>query len=365
MTAQNRATLKAEFLTGSKPTAANFANLIDSAFNIVDPTAQVIVSPVTFDSAITLASSLSVSGSSAFGTITVPTKSYPSNTTDAASTAYVTTAIANAGVGTGTVSSVTFTGDGTILSSTPSSAVTSTGTVTATLKTQNANIVLAGPTSGGAGAVTYRSLVNADLPATAVTPNTYTNATITVNQQGLITAASTGSSASGLTLLNTVNANTAASVVFNSTYITSTYNKYIIEFDGAFVSVADSTLLFTISTNNGVSYVGTGYVQITANNSVATGSPTANFNMANTNNGLDSAATVVSQGTIKFSNPSSSKMFNIEWSILRNEQSSRASISYDVQAGINTGTTAINAIKIVPSGGTLTGNFHLYGISGT
>lgn len=70
-----------------------------------------------------------------------------------------------ASVTTGTVTSVTFTGDGTVLTSTPSSAVTTTGTLTATLNTQLANLVLAGPTSGGAALPTYRALVSADIPA--------------------------------------------------------------------------------------------------------------------------------------------------------------------------------------------------------
>jgi hypothetical protein len=66
--------------------------------------------------------------------------------------------------GSGTVTSVTFTGDGVIDSTTPSTAVTASGTVTATAKTQTANIVLAGPTSGGAVAPTFRLLVGSDLP---------------------------------------------------------------------------------------------------------------------------------------------------------------------------------------------------------
>jgi hypothetical protein len=67
--------------------------------------------------------------------------------------------------GGGTVTSVTFTGDGTLFSSTPSSAVTTTGTLTAALANQSANVVLAGPASGSAAAPTFRALVNADLPA--------------------------------------------------------------------------------------------------------------------------------------------------------------------------------------------------------
>jgi hypothetical protein len=72
------------------------------------------------------------------------------------------------GSGLGSVVSVTFTGDGTVLSSTPSSAVTTTGTVTGTLNTQAANKVLAGPTSGGNAAPTFRTLVAADLPTITV-----------------------------------------------------------------------------------------------------------------------------------------------------------------------------------------------------
>ena len=66
----------------------------------------------------------------------------------------------------GTVTSVTFTGDGTVLSSTPSTAVTASGTVTAALATQAKNIVLAGPVSGATSvAPTFRALVNADMPS--------------------------------------------------------------------------------------------------------------------------------------------------------------------------------------------------------
>ena len=53
-----------------------------------------------------------------------------------------------AALSAGTVTSITFTGDGTVLSSIPSAPVTTTGTLTATLNTEAANTVLAGPTSG-------------------------------------------------------------------------------------------------------------------------------------------------------------------------------------------------------------------------
>ncbi len=56
----------------------------------------------------------------------------------------------------GTVTSVTFTGDGTVLSSTPSSAVTTTGTLTAALANAAAGTVL-GNTTGSAAAPAYSS----------------------------------------------------------------------------------------------------------------------------------------------------------------------------------------------------------------
>ena len=66
--------------------------------------------------------------------------------------------------GSGTVTSVAFIGDGVILSSTPSTPVTVSGDITATLLTQSNNLVLAGPVVGPAGLPTFRFLVLADMP---------------------------------------------------------------------------------------------------------------------------------------------------------------------------------------------------------
>ena len=95
---------------------------------------------------------------------------------------YTLSNTASAG-GTGTVTSVTFTGDGTVLSSTPSSAVTTTGTVTAALATQAKNVVLSGPASGSNAAPTFRAIVNADLPAAG------SSGQLQYNSSGLFAAA--------------------------------------------------------------------------------------------------------------------------------------------------------------------------------
>lgn len=48
------------------------------------------------------------------------------------------------------------------------SPITSTGTLAVTLSTQAANLVFAGPTSGGAATPTFRAIVAADLPGTVL-----------------------------------------------------------------------------------------------------------------------------------------------------------------------------------------------------
>lgn len=94
--------------------------------------------------------------------------------------------------GTGTVTSFS-SGNLSPLFTTSVATATTTPALSFTLSTQTANIVFAGPASGGAAGPTFRSLVALDLPATAVTPATYGSATqvgqFTVDQQGRITAA--------------------------------------------------------------------------------------------------------------------------------------------------------------------------------
>lgn len=75
-----------------------------------------------------------------------------------------TVSLGSGGGGSGTVTSVTFTGDGILDSATPSTAVTTSGSVVATPINQSANTILAGPTTGSAAAPSFRAIVPADLP---------------------------------------------------------------------------------------------------------------------------------------------------------------------------------------------------------
>lgn len=89
--------------------------------------------------------------------------------------------------GVGTVSSVALSLPG--IFALTGSPITTSGTLAATLATQTANQVWAGPSAGVAAGPTFRTLVNADLPVTGVGAGTY--AKVTVNTAGVVTVGAT------------------------------------------------------------------------------------------------------------------------------------------------------------------------------
>ncbi|MFZ9959081.1 MAG: hypothetical protein ACO3GP_01720 [Candidatus Limnocylindrus sp.] len=92
---------------------------------------------------------------------TASTPSNGDNSTKVATTAFVQNAISSFGAGTVTSVGLSLP---TSIFDVSGSPVTGSGTLTATLDTQTANYIWAGPTTGAASAPTFRALVAADIP---------------------------------------------------------------------------------------------------------------------------------------------------------------------------------------------------------
>jgi hypothetical protein len=177
-------------------------------------------------------------------------------------------------------------------------------------------------------------------------------------------AVATGSGANGLVLLNSQTVSGVSSVVFSSTYITSTYNKYVLHYSGmtSGSSGCFGNLALQYSTNNGSSYVTTGYSSV-GGIGTATGAGDGVY-LAGSSTPIYNTSTP-SQGDIIFSVPSSSsqKVFEYEF-----QGFTTPSGSPSVQQGLttNTGTTAFNNVKIIDISGAcnnISGTFTLSGFA--
>ena len=147
----------------------------------------------------TFSGNVTFSGTTGLGAATATTPDNNDDSTRVATTAWVLDRIG--AFGAGTVSSVglslpnIFTVTG--------SPVTSSGTLTASLATQTANQIFAGPTTGSAAAPGFRSLVAADIPdisATYLTVTTAASTYLTANQTVTLSGDATGSGATAITV---------------------------------------------------------------------------------------------------------------------------------------------------------------------
>lgn len=209
------------------------------------------------------------------------------------------------GGGSGTVTSVTFTGDGTVLSSTPSAAVTTSGTLNATLNTQSANTVLAGPATGVAANPTFRALVAADLPFT--TGNLTDSGT-----DGIVVTGGTGAVIGGGTsvaqhVADTTHNGYLASADWNTFNGKQASGNYITALTGDVTASGPgsaASTLATVNTNTGtfasVTVNGKGLVTAAANLSgdITTSSSTATLATVNSNVGSFGSTTAIPNITV-------------------------------------------------------------------
>lgn len=168
--------------------------------------------------------------------------------------------------GTGTVTSVAMTGDGVIFNATVSgSPVTTSGTLIPALLTHTANTVLAGPTSGGAAAPTFRALVATDIPATAAV------ATFSTTGLGYFTSMPAGWPYSSAT-------NLATSASANRVYAVQIILPFV--FTVSKISVQSGSTAggvvcdFGVYNSGGTLLVNTGGINVNATSTVFSATPT-------------------------------------------------------------------------------------------
>jgi hypothetical protein len=162
--------------------------------------------------------------------------------------------------GAGTVTSVALTLPN--IFSVSGSPITSSGTLAASLATQTANRVWAGPTSGSAATPTFRALVAADIPdisatyLTASSTATLTNKSGAISQwtndSGYITSASVGTN---ITTVGTVTTGT-----WNATVVTGQYGGTGVANTGKTITLGGN---FTTSGANAVTLTTSGATNVT------------------------------------------------------------------------------------------------------
>lgn len=184
----------------------------------------------------------------------------------------------------------------------------------------------------------------------------------TSNGAGVAPTYQANPSPSSLVFLNTQTASVSSTLTFTSTYITSTYKTYLVKFTHL-VNSTNDVFNMAISTDNGGTYLNSGYVSgahrsiaATWTRSVGLGTTIAPLCLANSSQPwagmcgyllIDLPASAVPGWSGKFSGIDSS---GVQYT--------------NVCSGTNTGTTTINNIQFSFASGTITsGSITLYGVA--
>jgi hypothetical protein len=156
----------------------------------------------------------------------------------------------------------------------------------------------------------------------------------------------------------------ASSALTFTTGISTAYNIYYLEYYGVTVTSNSADILLQISTNGGSSYLTTGYTQNGQYNT--TGSLGA-FNIGLAGNILvytqDSGTTLPGCGNCRMYNFNSTT-FQKQFYTVFSGSSGGVNLT-GTSICLNTDTAVVNAVQIVPTAGTFSGVFILYGIVGS
>jgi hypothetical protein len=189
-----------------------------------------------------------------------------------------------------------------------------------------------------------------------------------------LTSAGTGSaptwttpSAGAMTLISSATASNTALISF--TGLTTSYRAYILEYDSVYAQTLGATLLLQFSTDNGSSYITSGYQRtvIYQISSTVSGnySTSDSYLYAGGFTGLSTTSTQTASGMLTIFAPAvSGKIANTYIQSNCINQNGLLENYFGAQA--NTTTSAINAFKVYAGPGNIVaGNFRLYGLANT
>ena len=202
--------------------------------------------------------------------------------------------------------------------------------------------------------------------AVAVAPSTSGNVLTSTGSAWASSAAAGGA----WTLLTTANASSSSSINFTSG-IDSTYKNYVITITDYVTATVWGGIQMRTSSNGGSSYDSgsTDYMYsihkvYAGNTNYLTYTSTGAAQTIITTD-IGNAGGAGASGMIRIYNPSGTtvqKMFTIE--VIKSEGSSGANITTSLGGAVRKSTSAIDAIQLIPSSGTIaSGVFKLYGIN--
>lgn len=186
-----------------------------------------------------------------------------------------------------------------------------------------------------------------------------------------VTAQSIADLASAATLdfelIATATASASASITFTS--LTSTYFKYIIEFDQLVPATDGASLYFRTSTDNGASYDATAgdykwAATEAADNPVTTATGSTSATEITLTSGIGSATNESGWGKVEIYNPSDTAYTHVQFQCSRLDTA--GAIRCHTGDGIRLSAADVDAVQVIMSSGNITsGNFRLYGVRGS
>jgi hypothetical protein len=230
-------------------------------------------------------------------------------------------------------------------------------------------------TKGGTGNAAY---VVGDILYSDATNNLARRAIGTTGQLLTVVAgvpnwASAAAAGGSLTLLNSTTATSATSVTWGNTIITNAFSIFMIVWDSLTFSDNSNEFLARVSTDNGATFVTTNYQWASMNMGSESGTATLRTGIGGSPASWQIGGFVDNPGSNPAQMAGMMLLFTPTQATIATSMVALSNFSNDsldpdnfgvsVTGGDQTVQASHNAFRFLPGSGTLSGNFHIYGLS--